>query len=378
MSLLKNLTMSKKRFKFQVSLFIDELTAVSSVTGVLYCKVRLQNGGTYTDSTGRQTVKDHCVVFQSKFDFTCKMSAAPNTGILEPCVVRLSVRKEVRGGLSASKVGYVDLNLAEFAGSGQTSRHCLLEAYNEKHRLDNSILKIVVGMQLLSGDPCYKVPTVHDVILQLPSDPTLSEADHGNRLDSTSSGFGSLPRPTPKYRRTPAHACSEMSDTVSLELRHTRNSSQVSLRSDYGSQHSRTPSNISQVSDAANVESVAEQDNNGSAAGTKKVSTPGRTLPPRPPPPNRGAGTGKMTITPQSRVDDTRVDNEDIVSKLIEGQDFTATKSTGDGHNLQLYISSDGQTTLGGQHLQQGVYQAVVFQPSSTSSSKNIVRNSHR
>lgn len=356
--------MSKKRFKFQVSLFIDELTAVSSVTGVLYCKVRLQNGGTYSDSTGRQTVKDHCVVFQSKFDFTCKMSAAPNTGILDSCVIRLSVRKEVRGGLSASKVGYVDLNLAEFAGSGQTSRHCLLEAYNEKHRLDNSILKIVVGMQLLSGDPCYKVPTVHDVILQLPSDPTLSEVEHG-RLDSTSSGFGSLPRPTPKYRRTPAHAA-ELSDTVSLELRHTRNSSQVSLRSDYGSQHSRTPSNISQVSDG-NIESITEQD-----GGHKKHTTPGRTLPPRPPPPNRGSN---VTIS-QSRVDNTRVDNEDIVSKLIEGQDFTQNKSTGDGHNLQLYISSDGQTTLGGQHLHShGVYQAVVFEPST---SKHIVKNSHR
>ena len=362
--------MSKKRFKFQVSLFIDELTAVSSVTGVLYCKMRLQNGGTYTDSTGRQTVKDHCVVFQSKFDFTCKMSAAPNTGILEPCLVRLSVRKEVRGGLSASKVGYVDLNLAEFAGSGQTSRHCLLEAYNEKHRLDNSILKIVVGMQLLSGDPCYKVPTVHDVILQLPSDPTLSDVEHG-RLDSTSSGFGSLPRPTPKYRPRAPHACSELSDTVSLELRHTRNSSQVSLRSDYGSQHSRTPSNISQASDA-NIDSLLEQD--GSSIGNKKASTPGRTLPPRPPPPGSRA-PAKVSLA-QSRVDNTRVDNEDIVTKLIEGQDFTHNKSTGDGHNLQLYISSDGQTALGGQHLhsQAGVYQAVIFEPSS----KPILKNNHR
>ena len=32
----------------------------------------------------------------------------------------------------------------------------LFLAYNERKRLDNSILKIQVGMQLLSGDPCYK------------------------------------------------------------------------------------------------------------------------------------------------------------------------------------------------------------------------------
>ena len=41
------------------------------------------------------------------------------------------------------QLGYVDVNLAEFAGSGATCRNYLLQSYNEKKRKpDNSILKV--------------------------------------------------------------------------------------------------------------------------------------------------------------------------------------------------------------------------------------------
>ena len=46
------------------------------------------------------------------------------------------------------QLGFADLNLSEFAGSGNTTRRCLLEGYDTKNtRQDNSILK--VEMQLL-------------------------------------------------------------------------------------------------------------------------------------------------------------------------------------------------------------------------------------
>ncbi|KAG7233990.1 hypothetical protein INR49_006292 [Caranx melampygus] len=49
--------------------------------------------------------------------------------------------------------------MAEFAGSGSTVRCCLLEGYDTKNtRQDNSILKVIIGMTLLSGDPCFKTP----------------------------------------------------------------------------------------------------------------------------------------------------------------------------------------------------------------------------
>lgn len=41
------------------------------------------------------------------------------------------------------QLGFADLNLAEFAGSGSTTRRCLLEGYDTKNtRQDNSILKV--------------------------------------------------------------------------------------------------------------------------------------------------------------------------------------------------------------------------------------------
>ena len=44
--------------------------------------------------------------------------------------------------LNFMQLGFADLNLSEFAGSGSTTRRCLLEGYDTKHtRQDNSILK---------------------------------------------------------------------------------------------------------------------------------------------------------------------------------------------------------------------------------------------
>lgn len=41
------------------------------------------------------------------------------------------------------QLGFADLNLSEFAGSGSTTRRCLLEGYDTKNtRQDNSILKV--------------------------------------------------------------------------------------------------------------------------------------------------------------------------------------------------------------------------------------------
>lgn len=356
MSFLKPIVMTKKRFKFQVTLLIDELCAIPMVTGVLYCKLRLKNG-TYTSNTSRKSIDSNCVSWHQRFEFSCKLSADPSTGILDPCIVRLSVRKEIRGGRSASKVGYVDLNLAEFAGSNQTCRHCLLEGYDDKMRLDNSILKVVVGMQLLSGDPLFKVPTVQrDTTLKLPD----TSPDVATPVrDGDSSGFGSLPRKPTKHKR------SETSD--SFELGHIRNPSSVSQhskRSDYSSQHSRTPSNISQTSNS--LDTITETDsalgNTSTFKSPQRVSSLGKIPPPRPPPPH------STTINlSQSRMGETRVCADDVVSRLIESQDFTPSANGNDGDNyLQLYVASDGSTALGGQTLHNrvgsGVYHPVVFE----------------
>ncbi|KAJ3603636.1 hypothetical protein NHX12_028381 [Muraenolepis orangiensis] len=140
----------KKKFKFQTRLTLEELAAVPFVNGVLFCKLRLLDGD-FGATSSREEVQDHCVRWRKTFSFVCKMNANPHTGVLDP--------SELKGGKAYLKLGFTDLNMAEFAGSGSAVRCCLLEGYDTKNtRQDNSILKVIIGMTLLSGDPCFKTP----------------------------------------------------------------------------------------------------------------------------------------------------------------------------------------------------------------------------
>lgn len=104
----------------------------------------------------RVEVKNHIVKWNQTFNLVCRMSANASTVVLDPCIVRISIRKEMKGGRSSQKLGFIDLNLAEFAGSGVTSRRCLLEGYDAKHRQDNSMLCVTVKMHMLRGDFVFK------------------------------------------------------------------------------------------------------------------------------------------------------------------------------------------------------------------------------
>lgn len=104
----------------------------------------------------REEVKDHTVQWNARFSFPCKMLANASTGVLERCVLRISVRKECKGGRSFTKLGFVDLNLAEYAGAGVTCKKALLEGYDTRHRQDNSMLKYSIKMNMLSGDILFK------------------------------------------------------------------------------------------------------------------------------------------------------------------------------------------------------------------------------
>ena len=56
------------------------------------------------------------------------------------------------------QLGYVKINLAEYAGAGATQRKYLLESYNEsKHKPDNSILQVTIALRQTSGDSLFKV-----------------------------------------------------------------------------------------------------------------------------------------------------------------------------------------------------------------------------
>lgn len=148
----------KKFYKFSVDFHLEELVEVPFLNAVLFAKVRLLEGGSFQEISKREEVKNHQVKWEQMFEFICKMTANASSGELEPCLLRISVRKEINGGRSYQKLGFIDLNLAEFAGAGVTSRRCLLEGYNTRHRQDNSMLRIKVKMTMLSGDILFKAP----------------------------------------------------------------------------------------------------------------------------------------------------------------------------------------------------------------------------
>ncbi|XP_043274842.1 protein FAM102A isoform X2 [Venturia canescens] len=282
--------MKKKKYKFSVEIGLEELTAVPFVSAVLFAKLRLLDGG-FIDHSTREEVQEHTVSWNAKFEFPCKMSANASTGVLDPCILRISVRKELKGGRSFQKLGFTDLNLAEFAGAGLCRTRCLLEGYDARHRQDNSMLGVAIKMNMLSGDILFKVPTPSAKPNQLtvPGGPGLpgvttdevigpergvnrddyvSSGSLAGSIASASSGFGSLPKKRPALFSSELLSGTESCDPMTLseimpsaipveclteahtESGHSRNSSntsQLSKGSGYGSlnshsQHSRQSS----------------------------------------------------------------------------------------------------------------------------------------
>lgn len=186
----------KKKYRFQVDLRVEELQHVPFVNQVLFAKVRLHEGN-MTHYSPRLMVAEHAVRWDSRFTFTCKMTANASTGELDSCMCRVSVRQELRGGKAFQKLGYADVNLAEFAGSGGSQRY-LLEAYDSKTRLHNSMLKVTVEMTLLSGDPCFKAQpqrgTRYQPSVEAPGEeePAGRRPNSGSVASLTSSGYDSL------------------------------------------------------------------------------------------------------------------------------------------------------------------------------------------
>lgn len=228
--------MKKKKYKFTVELHLEELVEVPFVNAMLFAKIRLLDGGSFQEISNREEVKNHTVKWRQKFEFPCKMTSNASTGVLDPCTVRISIRKEIKGGRSFQKLGFIDLNLAEFAGSGLTSRKCLLEGYDTRHRQDNSMLNVSLRMHMIQGDILFKVPSPSPKSKALPQEnlglglqppasvvgppAVVAPAVTANRVStkddssiaSGSSGFDSLTK-----KKTPLFATSEYQQSIELD-----------------------------------------------------------------------------------------------------------------------------------------------------------------
>ncbi|XP_051836033.1 protein FAM102A [Antechinus flavipes] len=378
--------MKKKKFKFQTTFTLEELTAVPFVNGVLFCKIRLLDGGDFASLSSREEVQENCVRWRKKFTFVCKMSANPATGLLDPCICRVSVRKELKGGKAYSKLGFADLNLAEFAGSGSTVRCCLLEGYDTKNtRQDNSILKVTIGMSLLSGDPCFKTPPSTAKSIIIPSQDTslqLTCKGEGTCSSSSASGSATLTgsrqtkaRPTILGSGVPEEPDQNLSSPEEVfHSGHSRNSSYASQQSKisgYSTEHSRS-SSLSDLTHRRNTSTSSSA--SGGLSMTVECPEGEREhkpeKPPRPPRPlhlsERSFRRKKDSVESHPTwVDDTRIDADDIVEKIMQSQDFTDVSNNEDS-NLRLFVSRDGTTTLSGIQLatrvSSGVFEPVVIE----------------
>ncbi|PNF24057.1 hypothetical protein B7P43_G08111 [Cryptotermes secundus] len=171
----------------------------------------------------------------------------------------MSCFQELKGGRSFQKLGFTDLNLAEFAGSGQTTRRCLLEGYDTRHRQDNSMLTVAIHMNMLSGDILFKVPSPsskHKQVTAQEEGPEcrdeFSSGSLAGSLASGSSGFGSLPK-----KRPPLFT----SELVTGAVQDTLDPAEAAGETDEGHEpgHSRNSSNTSQMSKASGYSSLNSQ-----------------------------------------------------------------------------------------------------------------------
>ncbi|EPB79463.1 hypothetical protein ANCCEY_01400 [Ancylostoma ceylanicum] len=146
--------LKRKKVKFSVDLQVCNLSDVPLVNAVLFAKIRLLEGGTFDDCTERV--------------------------------------EEQKGGKSFVKLGFVDINLSEFAGSGVEgmTRSYLLDGYGLHQRQDNSKVQIKITMTHQSADPFFRVPFVGggDTIEDNSLNPYLKASDVEEDEDEDVSG----------------------------------------------------------------------------------------------------------------------------------------------------------------------------------------------
>nr|XP_057922693.1 EEIG family member 2-like isoform X2 [Doryrhamphus excisus] len=298
----------------------------------------------------------------------CKMSANARTGVLDPCVCRVSVRKELKGGKAFAKLGFADLNLSEFAGSGSTTRRCLLEGYDtNKTRQDNSILKVVITTQLMSGDPCFKTPSSTAMTLCIPHAEAecLLKERKGGDVHPYHPATGN---PVPDKGVTSGHT------------RTSSYTSQQSKVSGYSSNHSTSPDlshrrNASGGSTSISIDSTSEPSDQHTEKVVDKESRPSPLVP------ASCFYTSEQTSTTAkafrhpvkqnsmenqlTRVNATRVNADDIIDKILQGQDFSHSilDSSTEEEGLSLFVGPGGSTALGSQHTRvaAGAFEQVVI-----------------
>ncbi|CAD5233980.1 unnamed protein product [Bursaphelenchus xylophilus] len=198
----------KKRIKFSVELVVDKLTDVSLLNANLFAKVRLLDCGSFEACTTSNELRNHiCHLYsphtstesdrflfpdppspdsedtenrptghsedpkEQPFRFQCRIPYNDQTGELEECRCKISIRKTERAGRPPTKLGFVIVNLSEYAASGSTpiQQSYLLDGYTGRQRQDNTRVHLAIRMFHQMSDPLFKVPSTAIHMQETPS-----------------------------------------------------------------------------------------------------------------------------------------------------------------------------------------------------------------
>jgi len=320
--------MKKKRYKFQVDINELELSEVSYSKAILFAKVRQLDGGSFCDVSKREEVQNHRVQYNARFQFLCKMNANASSGILDTCKCRISIRMEEKGGRNFRKLGFTDINLAEYAGVGLSTQRYILQPYDLNHRLDNSILQVKLNITLREGDTIFQRPLTRTHPIQLPGE------DEKSRTN--------VPNPTVNTLKIPT-ADLVINSEATEDPSHTRNSSTTSQASvGYSSQnsqpgHSRQSSSGGESSHGRNL-SQGSSDTGFCGSMEKKDKR-------------------------RKKLDDGKPDAENVINELLEGVDLKqgpAGEADTSAGQLKLYVGPDGSVSLDNRASKKN-YEQVVF-----------------
>ncbi|CAH2001194.1 unnamed protein product [Acanthoscelides obtectus] len=313
------------------------------------------------------------------------MMANASTGVMERCLLRVSVRKESKGGRSFTKLGFVDLNLAEYAGAGVVRKKALLEGYDARRRQDNSMLKFRIELSMVSGDILFKAPSPSLKHKQINVDEggneqrsdEFSSGSLAGSIASGSSGFGSLPKKRPALLS---------SDLVIGQTLQETNAATPPIVGDYASDlptqpdpqeppivptsttcssepgHSRNSSNTSQLSKASGYSSGAHshsrQSSSGDSghvrnpsAGSLVISETGsldraKAAYERRKKNKEDSELGSSSTAP-GRVEITRVNPDDLIEELLKNTNLETADDSAETSGLQLFIAKDGTAAVG-------------------------------
>nr|CAI5851052.1 unnamed protein product [Callosobruchus analis] len=382
----------KKKYKFHVDVCLEELVEVPFVSAVLFAKLRLLDGGSFQDTSSRQEVLDHRVQWNASFTFPCKMMANASTGVMERCVLRVSVRKESKGGRSFTKLGFVDLNLAEYAGAGVVRKKALLEGYDARRRQDNSMLKFRIELSMVSGDILFKAPSPSLKHKQINVDEggneqrsdEFSSGSLAGSIASGSSGFGSLPKKRPALLSSDlvigqtlqegnpgSGAVGDCPQTLPQQQDHQDMPTVAASAACSEPGHSRNSSNTSQLSKASGYSSGAHSHSRQSSSGdsghvrnqqhshsvrVRHQSTPAgtffrtNTYPKKINIPNTIPSNQEVFSTPECLFTSTPTKKplvEDEVSYYSTPKGFFSQNSTGNSSGTEEYKTPETSGTIG-------------------------------